>query len=102
MGTRGWEKMIYPGRTEIWRWTRCYDSRRSGFNEMENWKACGIYAQDVQTTGEILGRAGEFVVVAHPDDKVWLERRVLEDPRFAAREVGSYRDWRIRIWRFGW
>jgi hypothetical protein len=55
----------------------------SGFHEMDNFKAVGIYADSIQPADQILSQNRDFIVLVnrtHPT--VWVDRRILGNPRY--------------------
>ena len=53
----------------------------SGPHEMDNFKMDDLYADNIRPTEELLARYKDFAVVT-PKGNIWMQRRILEDPRF--------------------
>jgi hypothetical protein len=61
----------------------------SGPHELDNLKAAGFYPSDIIPTGGVLNGQHDFIVLSASPD-VWLKRRILADPHYTARKLGSY------------
>lgn len=62
----------------------------SGFHEMDNFRANGFYATSILPTAEILDQDRDFTVLTSRTPTLWLQRRILSDPRYTAVKYGSF------------
>jgi hypothetical protein len=62
----------------------------SGFHEMDNFKATGLYAASIVPTAEILNQNRDFAVLTTQTPTLWLQRRILSDPRYSVVKFGNF------------
>jgi hypothetical protein len=68
----------------------------SFLHEMEDWKAMGIYADNIQPTEQILATHRSFIMVSDRPHTLWFRRYIQSNPAYRVKELAGYD--RDRIW----